>query len=186
MPADARKTGIDMGNLKDLKPLAKQINSATDEFQQTLEFIQQELNSLALGVEAWLGSDALSHCVTSNWMEVHGHVKRVVYSDETEDEQVVYHRSVEEQELGYARFGDSWALMVRTVSWSEEKQGTTWGMEDGEEFSELDRKPLLRSARDIRVKAVDLIPKLIDALRDEASKVIEAVTKAKQIAESLK
>jgi hypothetical protein len=47
------------------------------------------------------------------------------------------------------------------------------------------RKALLRSSRQTRVKAVDLIPALIDKLHHEAKGVISAVETAKKIAESL-
>jgi hypothetical protein len=50
----------------------------------------------------------------------------------------------------------------------------------------IGRKPLLRSARQVRVKAVPLIPSVIDKVKAEAEKVIDAVDQAKQFAKSLK
>ena len=83
------------------------------------------------------------------------------------------------------RLGDGWALLVRTMNYPQVKTADGWIAEAGEQV-EIDRKPLLRSGRQMRVKAVNLIPLLIDRLHDEAEGVINAVEKAKKIAESLK
>lgn len=84
-------------------------------------------------------------------------------------------------ELGYGRHGEGWALLTRTRRWIREP--------NGQEEARVDdpvSKPLLRAARELRVKAVALIPQLIEALHHEASNVIKAVEKAKKIAESMK
>ena len=48
------------------------------------------------------------------------------------------------------------------------------------------RKPLLKASRELRVQAVDRMPAVIDALRNEAMRVINSVEEAKKIADSLK
>ena len=72
------------------------------------------------------------------------------------------------------------------MNYPQIKDADGWHVEAGENPAEEERKPLLRSSRHVRVKAVDLIPNLIDELHREASRVIEAVEKAKTIADSLK
>jgi hypothetical protein len=149
----------DMSDLKDLEPLSKHLNTASDELTKTLESIQQKLNDLALGVEVWLSSS--SH-----------ELERVMADDH------VFLIT----ELGYGRLGDGWALLIRTARWSQHRdEDPEWVLE-----AEGDRKPLVRASRKIRVDAVEFIPNLIDALKDEAERVIESVEKAKRIAESLR
>ena len=176
-----------MTDLKDLDPLAKRLNAATDEFTKVLETIQQKLNALSLGVEAWLDQypeHELGEEVSNVWMELDG----VPVSSYSEDdaEGLVVRRSRQVQELGYGRLGDGWALIVRTMNYPQIKTADGWRGEDGENPTEVERKPLLRSSRQIRVKTVDLMSLLINRLQEEAERVINAIEKAKKIAESLK
>jgi hypothetical protein len=175
-----------MTDLNDLVPLAQRLNAATDDLNQILETIQEGLNALALGVEAWLDSDEheLGRQVTGAWGELGG--SPVTSWPEDVGEHVRQVRSVQRQELGYGRLGDGWALLVRTANYIERKHDDRWIVQPGEQGTEQERKPLLRSARNIRVRAVDLIPDLIGKLRKEASGVIDAVEKARQIADSLR
>ena len=177
---------FEMTDLKDLDPLARRLNVATDEFTRALETIQLKLNSLSLGVEVWLdeySEHELGGKSSNVWTELDGVPVSSYTADE--EEHVVLHRSCEVQELGYGRLGDGWALLVRTMNYPQVKTADGWIGEAGEQV-EIDRKPLLRSSRQMRVKAVNLIPLLIDRLHDEAEGVINAVEKAKKIAESLK
>jgi len=158
--------------LKPLQALAPRINAASDDLSQSLASIEQQINDLSLGVEAWLIED---HQALSS---------EIVWPDNDRDSG---YRFQHEQELGYGRHGDAWALLVRTVAYPQSsRQNNPQGWEyDGEPF-ELERKPLLRSSRSIRARAVDRLPALVNAIRDEASKVIEAVERARQVADSLK
>jgi hypothetical protein len=186
MAADASQTGTDMTDLNDLVPLAKRLNTATDELNQVLETIQERLNALALGVEAWLDDydHELQRQITSVYGELGGNV--VTNWDEAVSEHVRQVRSVQGQQLGYGRLGEGWALLVRTVTYVERKDEHRWYVRPDESDTEQERKPLLRSARNIRVRAVSLIPHLVERLRKEATGVIDAVEKARQIADSLK
>jgi len=167
MAADAIVT--DMGKLKDLEPLAAQLNPSSDELTKALEAIQQRLNELALGVEAWLDNtpDELAHEI--DWPDPDNDSRRTWRS----------------HELGYGRHGDGWALLVRTMDYPQFISGSgEWEFEADGSY-ELERKPLLRSARALRVEAVGRIPTLVDALRDKAEQVINAVEQAKKLARTL-
>jgi len=50
----AAMIGNDMTDVRDLEPLSKRLNAATDELNAALESIQDKINDLALGVEIWL------------------------------------------------------------------------------------------------------------------------------------
>lgn len=179
---------IDMSDLKDLEPLSKRLNTATDEFTQILESIQNRLNALSLGVEAWVYDEPLSgHYLTRSvgdeWVELDG--VPVTSWSENDVERVKRLRSVTLHRLGYGRVGDGWALLVGSFRQREIHTGARWDPEEDSE-TESDRKPLLRSARHLRVEAIAEIPRLVDQIKAEAERVIAAVEQAKQIAASLK
>jgi hypothetical protein len=165
MAADAR-VNDDMSDLKDLEPLSKRINSASDALNGALESIQQKLNTLALGVEVWL-----------NHYETQELDREILDGDGGR-------RRLRAAELGYGRLGDGWALLVRTVDYDQQWDGNEWS-HTGDHI-EMTRKPLLRESRQRRVQAVELIPILMDRLKESATGVINAVEKAKRIADSLK
>ncbi len=164
MAADAI---LNMPDLKDLTPLSKRLNTASDELNEAIESIQRKINTLSLGVEVWL-TDAqaeLSH--------------EILTDDDT--------RYARVQELGYGRFGDNWALLVRTADYElrrDESDGD-WLYANPEHPLHVRVQPLLKTSRQIRVKAVDLIPGLVDALQRSATTVVDAVEKAKKLAQSL-
>ena len=164
MAAEAIRTSVDMADLDELAPLSKRLQAATTELNQALQTIQDRLNTMGIGVEVWV-SEALRQ---SDWRET-DRGRRVHISEE----------------LGYGRIGDGWALLVRTRTYVDVPDGHgDWDTEVyGDDSTE---KPLLRAARELRIAAVPLIPKLVDALRDESSKIIAAVENAKKIAEGLK
>ncbi len=169
MAAEARKTGIDMGDLKDLAPLAQQLNAATDSLNEALGAIEDALNRLAIGLEVWVATPL----VESEWRNV---LNR--------QEKPTGERERDVQELGYGRTGDGWALLVRgrreKETWNESGARVLEWFDDGR-----DTKPLLRAARSLRLGAVRLIPQLLDAMKAEAERSIKAVEEARRIAESL-
>ncbi len=176
MPVDLTTTGVDMTDLKDLDPLAKRLNAATDELNQALQTIQDRLNEMGPGVEVWV-PEALRE---SDWREI------LDRNDEPSGE-----REYTAEELGYGRIGTGWALLVRTRRYVERFDEGGYRVLEPYDDGQADpnrgsHKPLLRAARELRIAAVPLVPKLIDALRDESSKVIDAVEQAKKIADSLK
>ena len=60
-----------------------------------------------------------------------------------------------------------------------------WEPVDRDVATEIERTPLLRSSRQERVSAIELMPLLIAKLQDEAQRVVKAIEQAKKIAESL-
>jgi hypothetical protein len=166
MAADARV--IDMSDLKDLEPLSTRINAASDALNSALESIQQKINDLALGVEVWLDADARQE------------LERTIPDLET----VGHTRIIRVVELGYGRIGDNWGFLVRVVHCPQEYDGQTWTW-TGDSIVMVEPQALLRQARKYRVKAVALIPDLIDELKRSAETVIDAVEQAKKIADSL-
>jgi len=154
---------MDMSDLKDLEPLSKRLNTATDELNISLKTIEEYLQRLGIGLEVWGGTIA-----ESAWSDVLD-----------AQEEPTGKREYTETELGFGRFGDSWVLLVRTRRIVEDSAG----VRDVYEGKTL--MPLLRSSRAVRVAAVGAIPKLIDAIEEHAKGVIKSVEHAKKIADSL-
>jgi hypothetical protein len=169
MAADARV--IDMSDLKDLEPLSKRLNAASNELNQTLQTIQDRLNALGIGLEVWVSVHPLAE---SDY--------RDVLDDNSEPTRF---REFVRQELGYGRLGDGWALLVRSRRYVEGPN--EFNVKDTEVYEDdTDPRPLLKASRELRVAAVPLLPKLVEAIEREAKVVIERVEQAKKIADSLK
>ena len=172
-------------DLKDLSDLSARLNASTDELNQHLKTIEDRLNDLSLGVEAWVTRNPLQQEFSSEWAAL---TRNAVLSAPLG--QPVRERTA--SELGYARFPDGWRLAVRTVNYRQTKahagsarwEDPTDRDENAVEVSR-DAKPLLRASRTIRILAVDRIPALIEALYITASGIVDAVEKARQIADSL-
>jgi hypothetical protein len=160
-----------MADLQDLEPLAKRLNTATNDLNSSLQSIQDRLNALAIGVEVWLDAS------------LHESPYRQLLDDRDEP---TGEREFTADELGYGRLGNGWALLVR------ERRYVDAGPDGygGRTLSEFDdgnpETPLLRASKKLRLAAVPLIPKLVDAIKTEAEKQLAAIEEAKKIADSLK
>lgn len=173
MAADARL--IDMSDLKDLDPLSKRLNAASNELNSSLQTIQDRLNALGIGLEVWL-PQALAE---SEAREVPGPAVH-------DDADLFWDKVHDTQELGYGRLGDGWALLVRTRRHVERFRTAAGDSEEYNTYVDDSPRPLLKAARDLRVAAVPLIPDLLTAIEQQAQTIIERVEQAKKIADSLK
>jgi hypothetical protein len=173
------KLSTAMSDLRDLEPLSSRINTASDELNSTLGLIQDKLQAFNLGVEAWVTAfPPLDTRVLETVQEA--------YIDRDTGVAVPGRRAVVDEELGYARLGDSWGLVVRSIRYEQARQvDTEWNYaDDPPQVREI--RSLLRASRPIRVAAVARIAILIDVLKKNAEEVIDAVEHAKRIADSLK
>jgi hypothetical protein len=172
-------------DLEDLAHLSERLNANTDQLNTELKAIEDRINALSLGVEAWVTRRPLQEEFTNEWAALAKNA--LVASAALGDAK----RSRTAAELGYARFPDGWKLAVRTVTYPQTR---TPGSIDWDEPATLgdagevcrEAKPLLRASRTLRMKAVDRIPDLIDALHAAGIQVAEAVEKARKISNSLK
>jgi hypothetical protein len=162
-------------DINDLVQLSKTLNTSTDELNAQLKDVEDRINALSLGVEAWVTNKPLREEFTAS-SSPYGHPTRGRIATE----------------LGYARFNEGWKLAVRTVSysqWLDLNTEVAWEESTdgrGMEVSGFETKPLLRAGRTLRTAAVDRIPDLVEALHAAGSKVAEAVEKARKLSESLK
>ena len=170
MATDTRQIDINLEELKGLEPVAHRLNAATNKLDDALRTIQDRFNALGLGVEVWL-PDPLDR---SAW--------RDVVDPRTEESTGA--REYDAWELGYARSGDAWALLVRTRRYLDldprDPNTAVEAFEDGCGFI-----PLVRAPRRLRLAAMNHIPKLIAAIRAEAESSIAAVEQVQKIADAL-
>lgn len=150
--------------IAELEPLAKQVNDKSNQINVTIRTINEKLANLNLGIEAWLDRDnqALS---SSHWRDRNSSMPRT--------------RTV--SYLGYDQLGDKWELAVKNMT--EELT-----VEDGEQFiAKVNPQyfPLLQASRDIRVAAMELIPRLLDELKEKGQQLLGTVEAAEKMAKSL-
>ena len=167
---NTRQIDINLEELKGLEPVAHRLTAATNRLNDAILAIQDRLNDLGLGVEVWL-PDALDK---SAW--------RDVVDPQTEESTGA--REYDAWELGYARSGDAWALLVRTRRYLDldprDPNTAVEAFEDGCGFI-----PLVRAPRRLRLAAMSHIPKLIAAIKAEAESSIAAVEQVQKIADAL-
>ena len=185
-------------DFRDLADVAERLKANTDQLNLQLKTIEDRLNALSLGVEAWVTKFPLQQeysregaRLTTNAL-IHGtglNPKMGTFSDETV-RPWGWRRIRTAVELGYARFPDGWKLAVRTVNYTQTKVEV--GQADWEEPKDSagveifrDVKPLLRASRTVRTLAVDRIPDLLATIFDTAMDMTAAVEKARRISESL-
>ena len=174
-------------DLNDLSHLSQLLNASTDQLNTELKAIENRINALALGVEAWVTRKPLQEEFGDEWAAL---AQNALVASATVGFNT---RSRTATELGYARFPEGWKLSVRTVTYQQTRTGSRMIEEwnepvEAENGGEIRRraKPLLRASRTLRTRAVDRIPDLIEALYAAGSEVAEAVEKARKISDSLK
>jgi len=103
---------IDM-DLKDLADLSQRLNASTDQLNTELKTIEDRVNAVSLGVEAWVTKSPLQEEFSNEWAALASNalVASTTLGGHT--------RSRTATELGYARFPDGWKLAVRTVTYPQ-------------------------------------------------------------------
>ena len=154
-----------MVNLSELTPLAKELNQTTDEINGIISTVNEKLAALNLGVEAWLDPSTISKIPAADLTVTH------------------LHRSTASTPvLGYAKLEDAWQLAIK-----EEKIIYQWNDDarEEEEVSEDSYRPLLKASRDVRLRALEQLPQLLDALKRQGEAVMKTIARAQKAAESL-
>ena len=142
-------------DFSNLEKHSKIINEGSDRVSQALLEIQEKLNPLNLGVEVWL-----------DWP--------TAYLSEKLAEEGWSEVNI----LGYGKnFDGKWGLLV--------KESRVRGSEDEFEEDVMDTGSLLDASRNLRIKALDQVPRLIRKIESRASGLAETVVKAKESADKL-
>ena len=161
-------TPIDFSNLE---KYSKTISDGSDKVNQALAEIQEKLNSLNLGVEAWLES--------KSFREILAFGGRPPENLSVREYNLAMH-NLDVLWLGYGKDAEGkWGLLVL-------RKASERSAEDGSDNVLLGQTSrLLDASRDIRIAALDLIPLLIEKLEGEAAELVETISNAKTSADKL-
>ena len=147
--------------LKQLSTASEGLNNVSDIFNDQIRVIEDALASYNVGVSAWVPAFTESY----EDCDSEGNVRGIVDT---------------EYSLGYQKSGSRWCLMVA----SECEYGYPPGDPDRREWVLLD------APREIRMKAINAVPKLIEALIAEAKRLTTEIahktSDARMLAVSIK
>ncbi|HEY7291516.1 MAG TPA: DUF5677 domain-containing protein [Vicinamibacterales bacterium] len=159
MAKDRPATRVESVGFDDLIPVARRLNTASDDLNAALKRIEERLNELGIGIARYVSIPETRDVINNG-------------EDKDPEEWIEY-------QVGYDRLGDSWALMTRRAHFQDDPM-MTGVPADCWRFDE--EKPLLRASRDLRIKAVAAIPELLKDLKSEAQTVLGVVDAARRLA----
>jgi len=159
MANDAPAPRVESIGFDDLAPVASRLNSSSDDLNAALKRIEDRLNELGIGISRFVPIPDTRK------------IAREGVEHQAED--------WSEYQIGYDRLNDRWALWTRRAHFQDDPTMTA-APEDCWQFDE--EKPLLRSSRELRIKAIAAIPELLRGLKSEAEGVLQVVEIARRIA----
>ena len=88
----------------------------------------------------------------------------------------------DDEVLGFGRFRDRYALLVKTITY---RYGDNGDNDDFDQIAEGEPRFLLQASRQLRVAALEHIEQLYRALEKEAQSVLNAIEKARKTVDNL-
>lgn len=153
MGKERRWNSVISGNLSQflsrLEEVAEELNQESDTLSQIIATVEERLAASNIGVTVWLASSPLSQWSGSD------------HQTGDDIDSVV--------ELGYTKFGKDWRLALRTEVSKDE--GETW--------KTYSVNALQNASRDLRIKALEELPQLLERLTEEASASVKTIRSAK-------
>jgi len=152
--------------LSKFKQKAVALNAASDSINDTIAAIERQLVEANAGLEVWL-TDAGA-------------------LDETEEEQFTETESVQWTKtfLGFAKLGpgvEGWHLAVRPHTFVGEISYDGSTPSEPEDTGGGHATPLSQASRQIRIKALELLPTLIERLGKAADEALKTIEDAKRL-----
>ena len=147
-----------MSNLSDLSKLSKVLNEESNKVNEILLDFEKTLVAKNLGVEAWVELSSEPY--------VEGDEGEIQCSSDIA--------------LGF----DESHLLIKTIDYVEEVGN--YGQYHWKKRQEYGIKPLLKASREIRVKALEKLKELLDALMAEGNNVLKAIEKGRKTVDNLK
>jgi len=146
---------------KALAKLSAELNKASDRYTEELKSIEATLQGLKLGLECFLG-EAFEE---SEWQ-----------SRDTDNEnqlsEIIVEHYFTELRLGFGKYRNEWRLLVREFEVIGDPQ-----RRETHSAVQLDQRPLLEEARDVRIAAAEHLPKLLARLEKEGQRKLESLKK---------
>ena len=144
---------------------AETLNAESDSLNDLISRFEGQLRGLNAGLEVWVEHKPLSEEL---WEDDHGL---------DEDDQPMVERGTYDEQLGFAKEGGSWQLMVRRTTWQYKDPDRRTGAElirIGDSWS------LLGAPRAQRINALELFPDLLQRLQDAVDSALRKIARAKQ------
>lgn len=161
-------------NIAELSDLSRKLNQKSDALSTTIISLNEKLAKLNLGVETWLTSSAIERGDPYYDYERDPHGDFPLHN---------------ETWLGYCRFDElGWALAVKHVALqitNHMDQEARALFTYTPSVVEAEKKPLLDASREIRLKAMKVVPELLDAVKQKAEELLESIDKAEKAAQAL-
>jgi hypothetical protein len=152
-----------------LSDLASKLNKKSDTLNATITTINRKLEKLNLGVEAWLENSPIEP-------------SDPYFGDHDDDEKWPL---VDGTLLGYARVEDEFQLAVKEATLAEFDSRGFIHPDYYEITKSWNLRPLLKANRNIRVRAMDYVPLLLDQIKSEATGLLKSIQEAEKAAENL-
>ena len=159
--------------IKELSDLSSKINQKSDQLNSIISKVNRKLSTFNLGLEVWLGAPLSS----GPWRPIETSTGNTAWTHEV-------------TQLGYCRVEDEWQVAIRHANPVHEEKDDYDSDEAGEDG--LDEglnagppHPLLKAARDTRIRAMSLLPRLLEELKAHTQETLGAIDKAEKLAESL-
>ena len=173
-----------MARLDDLSKLAKTLNEQSDQINTILSDFERKLDKMNLGVEVWMnpGTLAKDGCMCADFA-------RLTLAENPRGEKTEY------EVLGYGRVlstgpGPSdktersprFGLLVRTEHW----RGV---QDDSEDIFDVvwvgSPRRLLQASRELRIKALEVLDRLLEELEKEAKRLLSSIEKGHKTVDNL-
>lgn len=153
--------------INELSDLSRRLNAKSDKTNAIISKINEKLAAMNFGLEVWYEQD------------IEGDNFRKVYPGQ----QGLLPREKSVTYLGYCNVEDGWQLATKTGQLIEDYDQDS--QETFKELTDVDFKPLLRESREVRVKAVPLVPRLLDKVKQQAELLIKSIEDAEKAADAL-
>ncbi|MBI3810003.1 MAG: hypothetical protein HY284_06060 [Nitrospirae bacterium] len=138
-----------------LEGLSARINQASDSLSTTLAQIEVKLRDLRLGVEAWVPTETTQFC-----------------DDVGNDDGAML------EFLGYGKYNGQWQLLIKNQTEDPDEDGTPTR-------NESPPVPLCQQPRETRVKAIQHLPALLEALAKNAENTLQMIESQKAVAQAV-
>ncbi|SRR6266478_683742 len=150
-----------MTHLAELSSLAQVLNQETDAYTKSLSELEKTLNGFNLGIEMW---------VLLTESGVSGTPNRDTYTQTL---------------LGYAKTEEGWGFAVKEKRIERGFFENDTSCPYTNEYEQGAAKLLLKSSRELRIRAAGRIEELLQALVARATQVIPTLKKAKELSQTV-
>jgi hypothetical protein len=162
-------TNVELSHLvSEFEESAKQLNTASDSINKIITDLQERFIKANSGLECWIEDPPLHLTEPA----------RVPLTVETDGDLYQWHQII----LGFARLSQSegWCLVTRhqvalqEISYGEDEAGPV-------SYQYSDPEALWKATHNIRIKALEMMPILVERLKTATEDALKAISMAKKI-----